>query len=103
MQLGKMYLVKNNVFWFLYPTKELARSALNISQSGDYVCAHEKAKTIGITKSCNVYVTEPNTCVVLLNQQKKDLGKVCQLLNSNGNIGWIRCYGFSKHFELVKE
>ena len=109
IQLGKMYLVKE-WFWFLYPTKEMVVEAYtcgvpNVPHSSHIsVYAHGKAKTIGTTKSCNVYVAEPKTCIVLLDQQKTELGKVYQILNSNGNIGWIRCHGaFTDYFEIINQ
>jgi len=48
---------------------------------------------------CNVSVVEPNTCVVLLEEDENFF----KVLDSNGNIGWIRCRDFSDFFELVKE
>jgi len=93
MQLGKMHLVKE-WFWFLYPTKE------KTWRSGPAARA-DNAKLLSEHVQCNVFVVEPNTCVVLL---EVDNGYF-KLLDSNGNIGWIwcRCLAFSKHFELVKE
>ena len=94
LQIGKMYLVKD-LFWFLYPTKDLADGAV----AGKRTTAYEDAEWYSEYYSCNVVVGEENTCFVLLEQDNIYF----KLLNSNGNIGWIRCYGFSKHFELVKE
>jgi hypothetical protein len=96
MQLGKMHLVKE-FFWFLFPTKELAAGFSSPSRA-EWWC---NAKLLSESFNCNVFVVEPNTCVVLL---EVDNGYF-KLLDSNGNIGWIwcRCLAFSKHFELVKE
>ena len=96
MQLGKMYLVKE-LFWLLFPTKELAEaSPRRATPAGE---AAHGAKWYSEYLNCNVDVVEENTCFVLL---EKD-GGYYKLLDSNGNIGWIGCYDFSKNFELVKE
>ena len=100
LQLGKMYCVKQ-YFWLLFPMKKLVRTKRpSISSSW----AYRDAKWYSELNNCNVAVVEKNTCFVLLEQDKdlfdKDLFKV---LDSNGNIGWICCYDFSKCFELVKE
>ena len=101
LQLGKMYLVKD---WFrlLYPTKELATTATTAEGalgSQARPRAYRNARWYSEEYNCNVAVVEENTCVLLL-EQDKNLFKV---LDSNGNIGWIYCYDFSKCFELVKE
>jgi len=104
MQLGKMHLVKE-WFWFLYPTKELAARARRWSacprarRRGSSATAYQDAKELSESFNCNVFVVEPNTCFVLL---EVDDGYF-KLLDSNGNIGWIRCRAFFDYFELVKE
>ena len=97
MQLGKMYLVKE-FFWLLFPTKELATGCPSRRCCG-VRRAVQSAKWTSEYLSCNVFVVELNTCVVLL-EQDKDHFKV---LDSNGNIGWIRCWSFASYFKLVKE
>ena len=95
MQLGKMYLVKE-LFWFLYPTKELAGG---LKATVGRVGAEIHAKMLSEDYNCNVFVVEPNTCVVLL---EVDNGYY-KLLDCNGNIGWIICRYFSNYFEIAKE
>ena len=93
MQLGKMHLVKE-WFWFLYPTKE------KTWRSGPAAWAdNANAKLLSEHVQCNVFVVEPKTCVVLL----EVVDDYYKLLDSNGNIGWIGCWDFSKYFMLVKE
>jgi hypothetical protein len=106
MLLGKMYLVKD-WFWFLYPTKEMAAAACGrrvttaAGWSFDKMrrVAYQDAQWSSERHGCNVAVVEPNTYIVLL-EQDKDCFK---FLDSNGNIGWIRCLAFSASFEIVKE
>jgi hypothetical protein len=108
MQLGKMYLVKE-LFWFLYPTKELAtegRAKAAVVGTAKLVVggvagrwSATNAKLLSERYKCNVFVVEENTCVVLL-EVDDDYYK---LLDSNGNIGWIICQDFSNYFEIVKE
>jgi hypothetical protein len=101
LQIGKMYLVKE-YFWFLFPTKELARTpAAKASRAmrATRARAGMDAKWLSQEFKCNVGVVEPNTCVVLL---EVDNGYF-KLLDSNGNIGWIICWNVSKNFELVKD
>jgi hypothetical protein len=93
LQLGKMYLVKE-FFWLLFPTKELA--ALEGVAGWRAV---QSAKWYSEYLNCNVDVVEENTCFVLL---EKD-GGYYKLLDSNGNIGWIGCWDFSKYFEVLNE
>jgi len=100
MQLGKMYLVKE-LFWFLYPTKEVAeygRSAGAAARRREGQVANN-AKLLSESFNCNVSFVEENTCVVLL-EVDDDYYK---FLDCNGNIGWIICQDFSNYFELVKE
>ena len=112
MQLGKMYLVKE-LFWFLYPTKELATEGRAKAAAGVLgVCwraraaigaraemAANNAKLLSERYKCNVFVVEENTYVVLLEVDDDYI----KILDSNGNIGWIVCWDFSDFFELVKE
>ena len=98
MQLGKMYLVKE-LFWFLYPTKELAVEADPWRAGMAWRWAANNAKLLSERYKCNVSFVEENTCVVLLEVDDD----YCKLLDSNGNIGWIICRDFSKYFKLVKE
>jgi len=102
IQIGELYLVKE-FFWFLFPTKELARRGSS-STSGwrrrrRARVAWRNAKWLSQEFKCNVSVVEPNTCVVLLEEDENFF----KVLDSNGNIGWIRCRDFSDFFELVKE
>ena len=92
LQIGKMYLVKE-FFWLLYTMKEMAEAAVAA------VAAYQAAKWYSEGYNCNVCVVEENTCFVLLEQDEEYI----KLLDSNGNVGWIRCSDFSKYFELVKE
>jgi len=102
LQFGKIYLVKE-FFWFLFPTKKLAgcegMSGTEGTSASSRARAYRNAKWYSEQYNCNVCVVEKNTCFVLL-EQDKDLFKV---LDSNGNIGWIRCYDFFRYFELVKD
>ena len=103
LQLGKMYLVKE-FFWFLFPTKELARTpAAKASRAMRPTRARAGMDAIWLSQEfkCNVGVVEPNTCVVLLEMDETE--HCYKLLDSNGNIGWIYCFDFSGYFELVKE
>jgi hypothetical protein len=104
LQIGKMYLVKE-FFWFVFPTKELAgdvrgtRGRASTCADARWWAAHN-AKWLSQEFKCNVGVVEPNTCVVLLEQDKVYF----KVLDSNGNIGWIYCCDdFSCYFEFVKE
>ena len=94
IQIGELYLVKEYC-WFMFPTKELAR---RVSWSRS-VTAWRNAKMLSEDYNCNVSVVEPNTCFVLLEEDENFF----KVLDSNGNIGWIRCRDFSDFFELVKE
>lgn len=103
MIIGELYLVKEN-FWFLYPTKELAERS--VWAPGSRVAAAEAggASVVATTKylsvryNVDVSFFEPNTYIVVL-----EVDEDCyKLLDSNGNIGWIYCFSFSKFFELVK-
>ena len=111
MQLGKMYLVKE-LFWFLYPTKELAtegRAKAAVVGTAKLVVggvagrwAATNAKLLSERYKCNVFVVEENTCVVLLEVDEDE--RCYKLLDSNGYIGWIYCCDdFSKYFDPVKE
>jgi hypothetical protein len=106
MQLGKMYLVKE-LFWFLYPTKKVAGGVMRdyrhwARASSSPRRAALNAKMLSEDYNCNVFVVEPNTCVVLLEVDEDE--RCYKLLDCNGNIGWIYCCDdFSKYFELVKE
>ena len=85
-------------FYLLFPTKKLAEASPRPTRGGRKV-AYQDAKWLSQEFKCNVFVVEPNTCVVLL---EVDNGYF-KVLDCNGNIGWIRCWDFSKHFKLVKE
>jgi hypothetical protein len=61
--------------------------------------AYRDAKWLSQAFKCNVGVVEPKTSFVLL-EQDKDHFKV---LDSNGNIGWIRSDDFSKNFKVLNE
>ena len=98
MQLGKMYLVKD-LFWLLYPTKELVGVPGQLRACAGAVTALKHSKWLSEHNKCNVFVVEENTCFVLLEVDDD----YCKLLDSNGNIGWIICRDFSKYFKLVKE
>jgi hypothetical protein len=101
IQIGELYLVKE-FFWFLFPTKELARrvqTAVVATARYRARVAWRNAKWLSQEFKCNVSVVEPNTCVVLLEEDENFF----KVLDSNGNIGWIRCRDFSDFFELVKE
>ena len=100
LQIGKMYCVKK-LFWLLYPMKELAYDVgVTVAVERRVGVAYEAAKLFSERYSCNVDVVEPNTCFVLLEQDKVYF----KVLDSNGNIGWIYCCDdFSRYFELVKE
>ena len=106
MQLGKMYLVKD-LFWLLFPTKEVAGDLMAMGWDSPLEAtvekgqAYQEADYISEHMCCDVAVVEENTCFVLLEQDEK----LFKLLDCNGNIGWIwcRCLSFSKYFELVKE
>ena len=100
MQLGKMYLVKE-LFWFLYPTKELAAEARRGTARAalKWRWAANNAKLLSERYKCNVSFVEENTCVVLLEVDDD----YCKFLDSNGNVGWIICRDFSNYFEIVKE
>ena len=101
IQIGELYLVKE-FFWFLFPTKELARrvqTAVVATARYRARVAWRNAKWLSQEFKCNVFVVEPNTCFVLLEEDENFF----KVLDSNGNIGWIRCRDFSDFFELVKE
>ena len=102
LKIGELYLVKE-FFWFLFPTKELARRVQTAVQAVMGVerarAAWRNAKMLSEDYNCNVSVVEPNTCFVLLEEDENFF----KVLDSNGNIGWIRCWSFYSYFELVKE
>ena len=103
LQLGKMYLVKE-FFWFVFPTKKVAGVAMREWPGADgavsLLRATYNAKRLSEYYWCDVFVVEPNTCVVLL-----EVDEPCyKLLDSNGNIGWTYCCDdFSRYFKIVKE
>jgi hypothetical protein len=101
IQIGELYFVKE-FFWFLFPTKELARrvqTAVVAAARYRAKAAWRNAKMLSKDYNCNVFVVEPNTCFVLLEEDENFF----KVLDSNGTVGWIRCRDFSDFFELVKE
>ena len=94
MIIGELYFVKE-LFWLLFPTKELASKRWCFAATGG------RAKQV---KGAVSFV-EPKTYVVLL-EEDENVNECCyKLLDSNGNIGWIgwnSCSDFSRYFELVK-
>ena len=97
LKIGELYFVKE-LFWFLFPTKELAAAGRTWARPSRCSAANI-AKVLSERYNCNVAVVEENTYVVFL-EMDEDYSKV---LDSNGNIGWIRCWSFYSYFELVKE
>ena len=107
LQLGKMYLVKE-FFWFLFPTKKLAAVCGECPDGPTWAMtlygpevARRGAKVLSEHYNCNVSFVEPKTCFVLLEMDETE--HCYKLLDSNGNIGWTRCWSFASYFELVKE
>ena len=82
---------------------ELQGAAAWVSVAREEIAARraaQKAKVLSEDYNCNISVVEPNTCVVLLEQDKVYF----KVLDSNGNIGWIYCCDdFSRYFKIVKE
>ena len=88
MIIGKLYLVKQ-LCWLLFPKKEVALASEE--------AAKRTAKWLSEQFKCNVSVVEENTYVVLLEVDDEYI----KVLDSNGNIGWTRCWEFSEYFKLV--
>ena len=82
MQIGKLYQI-NKYYWFLYPSKEIAATAVaHTFDEGDGAAA---AAYLSKRFNCNVSHIEPNSIFVLLDQY----GEYYKVLTTNGELGWI--------------
>ena len=72
MNIGGLYQIKK-WFWLLYPTKDIAEAAA------------ADARYWSKRFNCNVSFIPQNSMFMLLEQTDK----VCKILTTNGEIGWI--------------
>ena len=92
MNVGKLYQTKE-LYWFLYPSKEIAVAAHGppplINSNGAAHPTHAFAKYFSAIYSerfnCNISYIFPNNIFVLLEQD----GDFIKILSANGEVGWI--------------
>jgi hypothetical protein len=88
MNIGKLFQFKK-YFWMLYPSKDIVAAVAHADITNPYAVVESAAE--GWTDywsnrlNCNVSHIEPNSMFMLLEQTDK----VCKILTTNGEIGWI--------------
>jgi hypothetical protein len=88
MNIGKLYQVKE-YYWLLYPSTDIAVAVAHADITNPYTvpsCAAEGWSDYWSNQlNCNVSFIPQNSMFMLLEQTDK----VCKILTTNGEIGWI--------------
>jgi hypothetical protein len=90
LNIGKLHQIKK-LYWFLYPSKDIATDAYASPSLAAAVATSAEASGHGgatyFSKqfNCNVTFVSPNDIFCLLEQD----GKYLKILSTNGELGWM--------------
>jgi len=84
MNICGLYQI-NKYHWMLYPSMEIASDDASGAAHQELLDASEEAAYWSNRLNCNVFYVSPNSMFMLLEQTDK----VCKILTTNGEIGWI--------------
>jgi mevalonate pyrophosphate decarboxylase len=101
INIGKLYQFKKlyqgkGLYWFLYPSKEIAAAA-NAGATTTDAGAARVAASYSKKYNCNVSYVFPNSIFCLL---EKD-GIYYKAITANGELGWF--YLSDKHENIIEE
>jgi len=101
MEIGKLYQTKE-LYWLIYPSKDIAYDALTDAEATGALVALAAAATrltpaaaayYSKRFNCNVSYLNPKSIFCFLEKN----GKFCKILSTEGNIGWIHYESWGKN------
>ena len=98
LELGKLYQIKGNMFWFVFPTKETAEGI-----EPGHTCPEDMAKiyskVYSKNRGCSVSYLSPEATVCPV-----EIDRYYAKVISGEGVGWIIVEDWAeKYFEEVKE
>ena len=84
-EVGKLYVIYEQFYWLIFPTKELAEKSLASPEENSAEAAIE-AEYLGSKLNCNISLIFPEDIFCCIEQDNS----LIKILPTHGNLGWIR-------------
>lgn len=98
LEIGKLYQIKGNMFWFVFPTKETAEGI-----EPGHTCPEDMAKiyskVYSKNRGCSVSYLSPEATVCPVEVDRY----YAKVISGEGVVGWIVVYDCFKYFQELKE